>query len=178
MRLQLTEPSDKTIDAELDRLTYSAYLLTRDAALAMSVVMAALDDSIDSVSADASLLGRTVGLSLQQLRQEPNTVDRESSAAEVLLYVGYKVTGSNRILRTNEGVAEGSNPILALRSGSRIAFVLHHILGYGIREAAGMAHMTEQEYRAHLRSAYLELAFPNPGSAALPETAVAQSART
>jgi hypothetical protein len=67
MTPQLSQPADKNIDAELDRLTYSAYLLTLDPGLALSVVMAALDDSVGKP--DANLLRRTVELSLQQLRR-------------------------------------------------------------------------------------------------------------
>ena len=50
------------------------------------------------------------------------------------------------------------NPILLLDSTSRIAFVLHHVLGYKLEEAAAKAQMDETEYRAHLRKAYLRLA--------------------
>jgi hypothetical protein len=174
MTHQLSQPIDKSIDAELDRLTYSAYLLTLDPGLALSVVMSALDDSLGDSAAGASLLGRTVGLSLQQLQREPNSRwDRESSAAEVLLYSDYKVPGLSRILRMTEDA--GNNAILTLKSGSRIAFVLHHILGYAIREAATMAQMTEKGYRAHLRNAYLQLASPNLIFRDLDSTAVGDS---
>ena len=50
------------------------------------------------------------------------------------------------------------NPILLLVSTSRIAFVLHHVLGYKLREGAAMLQMDETEYRRELRSAYLQLA--------------------
>jgi DNA-directed RNA polymerase specialized sigma24 family protein len=36
--------------------------------------------------------------------------------------------------------------------------VLHHVLDYQIIEAAAMIEMSEKEYRAHLREAYLQLA--------------------
>ncbi len=51
-----------------------------------------------------------------------------------------------------------SDPILSLDSGSRTAFLLHHVLGYEIEEAALLLEMTETEFRVHLRSAYLQLA--------------------
>lgn len=50
-----------------------------------------------------------------------------------------------------------NNPILSLDSGSRIAFLLHHLLGYRIEEAASLAEVSEEEFRANLRSAYLQL---------------------
>ena len=75
MTPQLSQPADKNIDAELDRLTYSAYLLTLDPGLALSLVMAALDDSLGKP--DANLLGRTVELSLQQLRLAINLAHLE-----------------------------------------------------------------------------------------------------
>jgi DNA-directed RNA polymerase specialized sigma24 family protein len=173
MTPQLSQSAEKNIDAELDRLTYSAYLLTLDPGLALSVVMAALDDSLGEP--DANLLGRTVELSLQQLRREANSGrDRECSAAEVVLYV-HQIPSSSHILRMNEDA--GSNLILSLNSGSRIAFVLHHILGYTIKEAAVMAHITEKECRAHLRNAYLQLTSSKLGFEALASTAIAGAAR-
>ena len=172
MTPQLSQPADKNIDAELDRLTYSAYLLTLDPGLALSVVMAALDDSLGEP--DANLLGRTVELSLQQLRREANSgCDRECSAAEMVLYAD-QIPSSSHILRMNEDA--GGNLILSLNSGSRIAFVLHHILGYTIKEAAVMSHITEKECRAHLRNAYLQLASSKLGFEALASTAMAGAA--
>lgn len=172
----VSQPTDKSVDTELDRLTYSAYLLTLDPGLALSVVMAALDDSLDEVGGDGNLLGRTVELSLQQLRREASSGgDRESSAAEVLLYADSKVPGSSRILRMNEDA--GSKVILSLNSGSRIAFVLHHVLGYAIKEAEKIAQMTEKEYRAHLRDAYIQMASSKLGSEGLASMAFGDSAR-
>jgi hypothetical protein len=51
-----------------------------------------------------------------------------------------------------------NNPILALDSNSRIAFLLHHLLGYKIEDAAFLRDVSEKEFRAYLRSAYLQLA--------------------
>ncbi len=51
-----------------------------------------------------------------------------------------------------------NNPILALDFRSRIAFVLHHLLGYEIEDAALLTELSEKEFRAYLRSAYLQLA--------------------
>ena len=51
-----------------------------------------------------------------------------------------------------------NNPIFALDSSSRIAFLLHHLLGYEIEDAALLTELSEKEFRAHLRSAYLQLA--------------------
>ena len=173
MTPHLSQPAEKNIDAELDRLTYSAYLLTLDPGLALSVVMAALDDSLGQP--DANLLGRTVELSLQQLRREANSgCDRVCSAAEVVLYADYQIPSSSHILRMNEDA--GSNLILSLNSGARIAFVLDHILGYTIKEAAVMSHITAKECRAHLRNAYLQLASSKLGFEAMASTAMAGAA--
>jgi DNA-directed RNA polymerase specialized sigma24 family protein len=51
-----------------------------------------------------------------------------------------------------------NNPILSLDSRSRIAFLLHHVLGYRIEDAALLTEMSEQEFREDLRGAYLQLA--------------------
>lgn len=173
MTPQPSQPADKNIDAEIDRLTYSAYLLTLDPGLALSVVMAALDDSLGKP--DANLLRRTVEISLQQLRRETNSgCDRECSAAEVVLYGDYQIPSSSHILRMNADA--GSHLILLLNSGSRIAFVLHHILGYTIKEAAVMSYTTEKDCRAHLRNAYLQLAASKLGFEAVARTAMASAA--
>jgi DNA-directed RNA polymerase specialized sigma24 family protein len=51
-----------------------------------------------------------------------------------------------------------NNPILSLDSSSRIAFLLHHLLGYKIEDAALLTDQSEKEFRGYLRSAYLQLA--------------------
>jgi hypothetical protein len=71
-----------------------------------------------------------------------------------------------------------NNPILALDSSSRIAFLLHHLLGYDIEDAALLTELSEKEFRAYLRSAYLQLASREVGldvhlSEALAEPALA-----
>jgi hypothetical protein len=50
------------------------------------------------------------------------------------------------------------SPILLLDVTSRIVFVLHHLLGYKIGDAAAKARLTEKQYRAQLRRAYVQLA--------------------
>ena len=71
-----------------------------------------------------------------------------------------------------------NNPILSLDSSSRIAFILHHLLGYKIEDAALLTDLSEIEFRAHLRTAYLQLASGNVGlgpqmNASLAEPALA-----
>ena len=56
-----------------------------------------------------------------------------------------------------------NNPILSLDSSSRIAFVLHHLLGYKIEDAAFLIEVSEKEFRACLRTAYLQLASGSVG---------------
>jgi hypothetical protein len=158
MTPQLVETADKDIETELERLTYSAYLLTLDPGLALSVVMAAIDRAEEELSAAPDLLRRTVELSLDQLRRESGgCLDRESSAFEAVLY-GYSPDGWPRqSVWLKENMS--GNPILVLDYSARIAFVLHHVLSYKVHEAAAMAGVSEEEFRAHLRKAYLELAF-------------------
>jgi hypothetical protein len=151
------QTTDKNIEAELDRLTYSAYLLTLDPAVALSVVMAALDGSSEEVTGDQDLLGRTVELSLEQLRLESRIGwDRESSVYDAVLYADSKVTTSKPFLSLTQEM--NGNPIVLLDSSSRVAFVLHHVLGYKVKEAAAQAQMSEEEFRAQLRKAYVRLA--------------------
>jgi DNA-directed RNA polymerase specialized sigma24 family protein len=158
----MSHVSDGSIQAELDRLTYSAYLLTLDPAVALSVVAAAVDGSLEDLNTNPDLARRTVELSLEQLRRESAPQwDRESSAFEVVLYGDYQVAYSDRILPFKEDAS--SKPILSLDSSTRIAFVLHHVLGYKVKKAAAMAQMSEKEFRGHLRNAYVQLALSQLG---------------
>ena len=59
MTPEFSNDSETTVDADLDRLAYSAYLLTQDPALAPSVVLTALHGSLEDPSAVSDLLGRT-----------------------------------------------------------------------------------------------------------------------
>lgn len=157
MTPQLIEAANKGIEAELDRLTYCAYLLTLDPCVAMSVVMTAVEGTQNDLSSPASLLRRTVELSLQQLRRESTwRLDRESSAFEVLLYGNVTAAESKHVLSFKENMS--GNPIVLLDYAARITFVLHHALNYQITEAAAMLEMSEKGYRTHLRKAYLQLA--------------------
>jgi hypothetical protein len=166
MTPQLVQPVNKSIDVELDQLTYSAYLLTLDPDLALSVVMAAIDASMEDIASHRDLLQRTIDISLAQLRLDASAVsDRESSTIEALLYSDSKLATSMRARFLKEQT--NGNPILFLDPGARIAFVLHHVLGYGINEAAAMAQFSEKEYRTELRNAYLQLAALELGAYAI-----------
>lgn len=55
------------------------------------------------------------------------------------------------------GLEDMDNPIFALESSSRTAFLLHHLLGYNIEDAASLVELSERDFRAHLRNAYLQL---------------------
>ena len=59
MTPQISQAADKHIESELDRLTYSAYLLTLDPGVAVSVVMTAIDGSLEEVTTGPDLLERT-----------------------------------------------------------------------------------------------------------------------
>jgi hypothetical protein len=157
MTPQLIQPANLSIDAELDQLTYSAYLLTLDPDLAFSVVMAAVDTSMEDRAPHHDLLRRTIEISLAQLRLNASAAwDRESLAVEALLYSDSSFATSKLTLFLKEDT--DGNPILLLDSGARVAFVLHHVLGYSINGAAAMARISEKEYQTQLRNAYLQLA--------------------
>jgi hypothetical protein len=146
-----------TIEAELDQLSYSAYLLTLDPDLALSIVMAAVDAATEDLASRRDLLRRTIEISLAQVRLDPSPAsDRESLAFEALLYSDSSFATSTLALSLKEQT--DGNPILLLDSGARIAFVLHHVLGYSINGAAAMAQISEKECRIQLRKAYLQLA--------------------
>lgn len=84
---QTSQTADKNFQAELERLAYSAYLLTLDPDVALSVLMTALDGSIEEGIRDPNLLERTVELSLQQLRRESGIGwDGESSIFDAAVY--------------------------------------------------------------------------------------------
>jgi hypothetical protein len=154
MAPQISQPADN-LQAELDRLTSSAYLLTRDPGVAVSVVMTAIDGSLEHITVDSDLIERTIELSLQQLPKESITAwDRESSAVDAVLF-GHSTIDSPAFRSLKE---LSGNPILRLESTSRIAFVLHDVLGYTIHDAAGKAQVSEKQFRTQLRNAYLQLA--------------------
>jgi len=157
MAQQLARTEEANIPAELDRLTYSAYLLTLDPGLALSAVLTALDWSLEKPIANSDLQRRTVELSLRQL-QGQSGVDSDSGCPtyEAVLYDDSGGTNSKRFSYSEDGIS--SNPILSLDAGSRIAFVLHHVLGYDIEESALLADLDEKGFRAQLRSAYVQLA--------------------
>src|SRR5437016_10491563 len=148
--------SDENLQAELDRLTYSAYLLTLDPGKAFSAVARAIDGSLQENTANSDLLERTVQLALEDVLYESGARwDGESSAYDALLY-GRSAAINSKAFQSLEDL-DGS-PILLLDSAPRIAFVLHHLLGFKIRDAAAKVRLTEKQYRAQLRRAYLQLA--------------------
>ena len=59
--------TDTNLQAELDRLTYSAYLLTLDPGKALSAVERAIDGSLEETTVHSDLLERTVELALGRL---------------------------------------------------------------------------------------------------------------
>jgi hypothetical protein len=87
MDQQISQAADVHIESELDRLTYSAYLLTLDPGVAVSVVMTAIDESHEEIITGPDLLERAVELALEQLRRESRTEgDAESSPFDAVLY--------------------------------------------------------------------------------------------
>jgi len=151
------QPENDTIDVELDQLTYSAYLLTLDPDLAVSVVMTAIDMSMEDLASRRDLLHRTIQMSLAQLQLNASAaLDRESLAVEALLYGDSHFATSKRALSLKE--LRNGNPIVLLDTGARIAFVLHHLLGYSVSGAAALVQISEKEYRTQLRNAYVQLA--------------------
>ena len=156
MTPQIGPAQDTDIQSELNRLTHSAYLLTLDPGAAVSVVMNAIDGSLEEIDFGPDLFERTVRLALERLGHESRTGwDGASSAFDVVLY-GHSAAGNLPTLQSLQDLS--GNPILLLDSHSRIAFVLHHVFGYKLTEAAAMAQIDEADYRAQLRKAYLQLA--------------------
>jgi hypothetical protein len=152
----LTSQTDTNLQTELDRLTYSAYLLTLDPGKAFSAVARAIDGSLEETSPNSDLLERTVELALEEVLFESEArCDGESSAYDVLLYGRYAAINSKAFQSLQD--LNGS-PILLLDSTSRIAFVLHHLLGFKISDAAAKVRLTEKQYRVQLRRAYVQLA--------------------
>jgi hypothetical protein len=155
MTPQLSQTTDDNLQAEIDRLTYSAYLLTLDPGKAFSAVVRAIDGSLEETSVNSDLLERTVALALEEILCESGTSwDGESSACDVVLY-GRLAAINSKAFQSLQDLS--GSPILLLDSTSRVAFVLHH-LGYKIGDAAAKARLTEKQYRAQLRRAYVQLA--------------------
>jgi hypothetical protein len=151
-----TSQTVTNLQAELDQLTYSAYLLTLDPGKAFSAVERAIDGSLEETTIHSDLLERTVELALEDVLCESRTSwDGESSAYDVVLYGHSQATNSPAFQSLQD--LKGS-PIVLLDATSRVAFVLHHVLGYTIGNAAAKARLTEKQYRAQLRRAYVQLA--------------------
>jgi hypothetical protein len=151
-----TSQTDTNLQTELDQLTYSAYLLTLDPGKAFSAVARALEGSPEETTPNSALLERTVELALEEVLFESEARwDGESSAYNVLLY-GRSAAINSKAFQSLQDL--NGSPILLLDSTSRIAFVLHHLLGFKISDAAVKAGLTEKQYRAQLRRAYLQLA--------------------
>ncbi len=151
-----TNQTDTNLQAELDRLTHSAYLLTLDPGKAFSAVARATDGSLEETNPNSDLLERTVELALEEVLFESGARwDGESSAYDVLLY-GRSAAINSKAFQSLQDL--NGSPILLLDSTSRIAFVLHHLLGFKISDAAAKARLTEKQYRAQLRRAYVQLA--------------------
>ena len=156
MTAQISPATAKNLQAELDRLTYSAYLLTLDPGKAFSAVARAIDGSLEETTPNSDLLERTVELALEEVLCESGARwDGESSAYDALLY-GRSAAVNSKAFQSLQDLS--NSPILLLDSTSRIAFVLHHLLGFKISDAAVKARLTEKQYRARLRRAYLQLA--------------------
>jgi hypothetical protein len=156
MTPQMIQATEKDLQAELDQLTYSAYLLTLDPGKAFSAVARALEESPEEATPNSALLERTVELALEEVVFESEARwDGESSAYDVLLY-GRSAAINSKAFQSLQDL--NGSPILLLDSTSRIAFVLHHLLGFKISDAAVKAGLTEKQYRAQLRRAYLQLA--------------------
>jgi len=170
------QPGNDTLDVELDQLTYSAYLLTLDPDLALSVAMAAIDMSVEDLASRRDLLRRTIEMSLAQLRLNGSAAsDRESLAAEALLYGDSNLPTSKPAFSLEE--QRNGNAIVLLDTDARIAFVLHHLLGYSINGAAALVQTSEKQYRTQLRNAYLQLAFAPLGIYAIAGNMLGQIAR-
>jgi hypothetical protein len=165
MNAQPIQSGNNSIDIELDRLTYSAYLLTLNPDVALSVVMAAIDKEMEDLGPRGDLLRRTIEISLSQLRLDNSASDRESLAFEALLYSGSSFATSSLAVSLKEQT--NGNPILLLDVDARIAFVLHHVLGYSVNTASTMAQISEKEYFTQLRKAYLQLAALEVGAYAI-----------
>jgi|SRR5215467_4810268 len=166
MNAQPIQHGNNSIDIELDHLTYSAYLLTLNPDLALSVVMAAIDTAIEDLGSRSDLLRRTIEISLAQLRLDGSAVsNRDCLAFEALLYSGSSFATSTLALSLQEQTND--NPILLLDVDARIAFVLHHVLGYSVNTASTMAQISEKEYFTQLRNAYLQLAALEVGAYAI-----------
>ena len=156
MTPQMSQATENNLQAELDRLTYSAYLLTLDPGKAFWAVMRAVDGSLEEPSVTSDLLERTVELAPEEVLSESGVRwDGESSAYDVVLY-GRSAAINSKAFQSLPDL--NGSPILLLDSTSRIAFVLHHLLGFKICDAAVKARLTEKQYRAQLRRAYLQLA--------------------
>jgi hypothetical protein len=111
-----TSQTDTNLQAELDRLTYSAYLLTLDPGKAFWAVARAIDGSLEETNRNSDLLERTVELALEEVLLESGARwDRESSAYDVVLY-GRSAAINSKAFQSLQDL--NGSPILLLDSTS------------------------------------------------------------
>jgi Sigma-70, region 4 len=159
MTPQMSQTTENNLPTELDLLTGSAYLLTLDPGKSFSAVVRAIDGLLEETTPESDLVERTVELALEEVLESGARSDGESSAYDVVLHGRSSATNSMAFQSLQN--LNGS-PILLLDSTSRIAFVLHHVLGYQISEAAAKVGLSEKQCHTQLRRAYLQLAsLPN-----------------
>lgn len=119
-------------------------------------MLTALDWSLEKPVQNSDLKRCTVELSVRHLQnQAAMDANNELPPYDSVLYDDSRMANSKQFSFSEEDMS--NKPILALDSGSRIAFVLHHVLGYTIEESALLADMDVKGFGAQLRSAYVQL---------------------
>jgi hypothetical protein len=147
--------SQTSIEAELYQLICWAYLLTLDLVKALSAVTAAIDGSFEKLTPHFDLQRRTVEPSRRKLQSEI-ALDGKDSPYDLVPHTGSRPARPRRFTSCEEEA--NGDPILSLDSGARVAFILHHVLGYNIEQSASLVETDERRFRARLRSAYVQLA--------------------
>ena len=117
MTIHAPQTPEKSLEAELDRLTYSAYLLRLDPGKAFSAVASAIDGSLEETTPNSDLLERTAKLALEQVLCESGARwDGESSAYDVVLSGRWFSSIFN--WATNRKRAARGGPAIAPRFGA------------------------------------------------------------
>ena len=110
MTPQMSQTTDNNLQAEIDRLTCSAYLLTLDPGKALSAVVRAIDGSLEQTTVNSDLLERTVELALEEVLCESGTSwDGEASACDVVLY-GYLAAINSKAFQSLQDLSGSPGP--------------------------------------------------------------------
>ena len=133
MTPETTQTPENNLRAELDRLTYAAFLLTLDHGKVLSAVLKAIDGSLEETTANSDLVERAVELALKEVRCESGTNwDGVYGTAMPVCTPSYMRSGFARLTSTVRTVGKHlATSVDLFAVGALQAFVAEEIRSWG-----------------------------------------------